>query len=509
LQRRAFMPRAALVRGLHGWTSVIHAALAAAVVAAVVVAAVVSGALYSSNNTLIFMGFDAERAQLITSLLVAGVGAAAATIVTNRSGLATLSGVGGLVALFGYTFLHETKSAMASTGVNGSFDLTGWVLTLVALLLAGGISSWAGATLAQALRPALGEAGSAIRDAVGSRRPTRRLLGRPLTTAAVLVLLILTVPVFGDMVNYTPDSRMLHGGPPPVGLVPGGAGQHAAPAAPSQQPWLSWRPSGGGSVTTVELPAPWTDSSATTEDIEVYTPPGYEPTGSRRYPVLYEAPFNYALWDGGVNIKVVLDTLITAGTVPPMIVVFVNAWRAPIADTECANSVDGQQWMDTFISETVVSYVDSHYLTIARAEARATTGFSQGGYCAAILALRHPTVFGTAIPISAYYWAGDGEAGSRLPFGSDLAALAAASPMIAASQLPAATCAKLFFIVVAQPSQPFFGAQATEFEHLLAFKGYPFVGLDARIPHGWDQVRAMLPPALEAWAGHLVAAGVF
>jgi enterochelin esterase-like enzyme len=192
-----------------------------------------------------------------------------------------------------------------------------------------------------------------------------------------------------------------------------------------------------------------------------------------------------------------------------MIVVFVNAWRAPIADTECANSVDGQQWMDTFISETVVSYMDSNYLTIARAEARATTGFSQAGYCAAILVLRHPTVFGTAIPISAYFWAGDGEAGSRLPFSGDLAALAAASPMIAASQLPAATCAKLFFIVVAQPSQPFFGTQATEFEHLLAFKGYPFIALDAKIPHGWDQVREMLPVALEAWAGHLVAGGVF
>ncbi len=490
-------------------SAVIQASLAATLAAAVVVSAVVSGALYASNTTLMFMGFDAQRAQLITSLLVAGVAAVAVTLATNRARLATLAGLGGFAALFGYTFLHETKSALASTGVNGSFDVVGWVLTLLTLLLAGVISSWAGATLAQALRPTLFEAGSAIRDSVGTRQPARRLLRRPLTVAVALILLIVTVPVFGDMVNYMPDSRMLHGGPPPVGLTPGGKDQPAGPATPSQRPWLSWRPSGSGSVTTVDLPAPWTDSSATTENIGIYTPPGYDPSGGRRYPVLYEAPFDYRLWDSSVNIKVVLDTLIGSGRVPPMIVVFVNAWRAPIADTECANSVDGKQWMDTFISETVVAYVDMHYLTIARAEARATTGFSQAGYCAAILALRHPTVFGTAIPISAYYWAGDGEAGSRLPFGGDLAALAAASPIIAAAKLPAADCARLFFIVVAQPSQPFFGTQATEFEHLLAFKGYSFVALDARIPHGWDQVREMLPLALEAWAGHLVAAGVF
>jgi len=498
-----------LVRTSRRWTLVFKAAVAGAVAAIVVVSAVVSGIVYSSNNTLVFMGFDAERAQLITSLLVAALAAAAAIFATNRNGLATLAGLGGFVALFGYTFLHETKGALASTGVNGSFDMAGWVSSLVALVLVGAISSWAGATLAHALRPTLVEAGSDIRGSIEIRRPTRALMRRPMTVAVALILLIVTVPVFGDMVNYTPDSRMLHGGPPPVGLIPGGAAQPSRAAAPSERPWLSWRPSGSGLVAAIDLPAPWKAGSATTENIGVYTPPGYDPSGSRRYPVLYEAPFDYSLWDSSVNIKVVLDTLIDTAAVPPMIVVFVNAWRAPIADTECANSVDGQQWMDTFISETVVSYVDSHYLTIPRADARATTGFSQAGYCAAILVLRHPTVFGTAIPISAYFWAGDGEAGSRLPFSGDLAALAAASPMIAASQLPAATCAKLFFIVIAQPSQPFFGTQATEFEHLLAFKGYPFVALDAKIPHGWDQVREMLPVALEAWAGHLVAAGVF
>ena len=491
------------------WTTVLSAALAAVVVGAVVVLAVVTETVYSTNSTLIFMGFDAERAQLITSLIIAAVGAALAILATNRIGLATLAGLGGFVSLFGYTFLHETKSALASTGINGSFDLAGWMLTLATLLLAGAISSWAGATLFGALRPGLFEAVASVRSIVSTRKLTLHFARRPLTVAAALLILVLCVPTFGDMVNYTPDSRMLHGGPPPVGLIPGGAAPHSGATAAAQGPWVSSRPSGSGLVETTNLPAPWTGTSTQTEDVGVYTPPGYDAHGSRRYPVLYEAPFEYNLWDSSISIKVVLDTLIDSGTVPPMIVVFVNAWHAPIADTECANSVDGRQWMDTFISETVVSYVDSHYLTIARPEARATTGFSQGGYCAAILVLRHPTIFGTAIPISAYYWAGDGEAGSKLPFAGDLAARAAASPMIAATLVPPETRAKLFFIVVAQPSQPFFGTQATEFERLLTLEGYSFVAVDATIPHGWDQVRQELPDALEAWAGHLVTAGVF
>jgi enterochelin esterase-like enzyme len=153
--------------------------------------------------------------------------------------------------------------------------------------------------------------------------------------------------------------------------------------------------------------------------------------------------------------------------------------------------------------------VDSHYLTIARAGARAFTGFSQGGYCAAILPLRHPTVFGTSIPISGYFRAGEGDASSKLPFGGNAEALAAASPMVVATELPAAERATLFFIVVAEPSQPFFGPQATGFEHLLAAEGYPYVALDAKVSHGWTQVRQEFPTALEAWAAHLVAAGVF
>lgn len=480
-----------------------------AVAATVVVAAVASGITDSSDTTLVLMGFDMDRAQLITSLLIAGAAAATAGLATNMNGQTTLVGLGSFAALFGQTFLHETRNALASTGVNGSFDFGGWLSTFLTLLTAGAVSSWAGATLARALRPGLIEAGQAIRDAVRSRQFPRSSLGRPVIVAAVLVLLIVTVPVFGNLLNYTPDSEMLHGRPQEVGLIPGAAAHFNGTQLSSDRPWLSWLPSGSGSITGAQLRAPWQSPPGTTSEVDVYTPPGYDASPGRRYPVLYAVPFDYALWDSSVNIRVVLDTLIDSGEIPPMIVAFVSTAHAPIADTECADSVNGLQWLETYISQTAVSFLDSHYRTLARADARAITGFSEGGYCSAILALRHPTIFGTAIPISGYFWAGDFGDASKIAFGGDPSVMSAASPMIVATELPATQRANLFFIVVAQPSQPLYGYEATDFEHLLYIEGYPYLALEANVPHGWEQIRQQLPAVLEAWAAHLAAVAVF
>jgi heme/copper-type cytochrome/quinol oxidase subunit 3 len=91
--------------------------IAAACVAAVVVAlAVVSGSMDSSNTTLVLMGFDQDRAQLITSLLIGGVAAAAALLATNSNRPSIVAGLLAFAALFGHTFLHETRAAIDSTG---------------------------------------------------------------------------------------------------------------------------------------------------------------------------------------------------------------------------------------------------------------------------------------------------------------------------------------------------------------------------------------------------------
>jgi hypothetical protein len=135
-------------------------------------------------------------------------------------------------------------------------------------------------------------------------------------------------------------------------------------------------------------------------------------------------------------------------------------------------------------------------------------GFSQGGYCAAILALHHPSVFGTAIPISGFFRAGEGNRTAGIVFGGNAALIKADSPIYVAPQLPPAERANHYFIVVASPTQPFYGPESTGFVRLITGLGYPCTVLTSKVPHGWVQVRQQEPAILETWAARLVATGV-
>lgn len=496
----------------------------------------VSGAIDATNTTLVTMGFDPDRAQLITSLLIGAIAAAAVTLVTGRFGLATTLGFVVVGVLFIVTFMVETQGALAANGVDGAFDLGGWLLTVLTLIVIGLTAAWAGAALASTARPSILQAAAVVRDAVRQRRRVeRRALRYPLTVLLVLGLLVVTVPAFGDLVNYAPDSLMRGGAPqlnavataaspepasnpqassgPPVDQstpTPTPASQGPTSAASQfTRPWLAWLPTGAGRIGSTSMAAPWTGGKASAVDVTVYTPPGYDPAGTRRYPVLYEVPTSYRLWGGATNVKAALDTLIGSGSIPAMIVVFVDSAGGPFTDTECADSLDRRQWYDTFAGVTMVGWMDAHYKTIARPAARAIAGMSEGGYCAAILALRHRTVFGTSVSFSGYFQAGAAGVNSAAVFGGDKALLAAYSPTTVAGQLDAAARARLYFIIVAKPDQPEYGPQAAAFERVLAGAGYRYDAIASSEPHGWPQVRDNFPIAVEAWSARMVATGVF
>jgi S-formylglutathione hydrolase FrmB len=194
---------------------------------------------------------------------------------------------------------------------------------------------------------------------------------------------------------------------------------------------------------------------------------------------------------------------------PATIVVFIDASGGPFPDSECADSFDGREWFDTFVGTTVVAWVDSHYRTIATLDARAIMGMSQGGYCAAILSLHHPNVFGTAIAFSGYFVVGGGGGASAAPFGQELALQYAYSPMTVVEKLSPALLHQLYFILVAQPDQAGYGPNAATFAQKVKANGGGAEIIAATEPHGWPQVRDYFPAAVEAWAAHEVKTGVF
>lgn len=58
--------------------------------------------------------------------------------------------------------------------------------------------------------------------------------------------------------------------------------------------------------------------------------------------------------------------------------------------------VDPKSQFESYISQDVIGFIDSHYRTIAKKEGRAITGLSMGGYGALYISANHPDMFAAA-----------------------------------------------------------------------------------------------------------------
>ncbi|PVU82527.1 esterase [Cellulomonas sp. WB94] len=165
---------------------------------------------------------------------------------------------------------------------------------------------------------------------------------------------------------------------------------------------------GGVVPVTIAAPAALRMPTSTTW---VYTPPGYDPSASTRYPVVYlvhGTPGTSADWMSGGDIAHVMDVLIAHHLVRPMIVVAPDVNGVGQSDTECLDSTRGGSQVETYLNQVVVPWVDAHYTTAADWSHRAIGGMSSGGFCALDQGLRHPELYGAIIALEAYDNPGSG-----------------------------------------------------------------------------------------------------
>ena len=133
-------------------------------------------------------------------------------------------------------------------------------------------------------------------------------------------------------------------------------------------------------------------------DYCVVLPPGYDASGSTRYPTLY---FLHGLFEndrswidhGGEQIW---EDLMNAGQLGKFIVVLPNAGK-----TFYVNSFDGRERYEDFFVQEFVPFIDQTYRTIRNRTARGISGVSMGGYGALHLGMLHADVFGSASAHSA------------------------------------------------------------------------------------------------------------
>ncbi len=133
-------------------------------------------------------------------------------------------------------------------------------------------------------------------------------------------------------------------------------------------------------------------------DVSIYLPPSYKTNGKRRYPVVYLLhgfTDSDDQWFGMrrhfIDVPVVADKALSSGAAREMILVMPNAYTA-YQGSMYSNSVTTGDW-ETFVTQDLVSYIDSHYRTIAAANSRGLAGHSMGGYGTIRIGMKHPEIF--------------------------------------------------------------------------------------------------------------------
>ena len=133
----------------------------------------------------------------------------------------------------------------------------------------------------------------------------------------------------------------------------------------------------------------------------VYLPPDYE-TSKRTYPVLYllhGAGDDQTGWVQFGEVLNIADKAINEGKATPMIIIMPDANSG---QRGYFNNLKNDWRYEDFFFEEFMPFVEKAYLIKSEKRFRAVAGLSMGGGGSLMYALRHPELFSSACPLSAY-----------------------------------------------------------------------------------------------------------
>lgn len=163
----------------------------------------------------------------------------------------------------------------------------------------------------------------------------------------------------------------------------------ATPHVPQQQASpMDWQEQAvpHGRIDAVSYPS---RAFGTERRLHVYTPPGYNPAGDTRYPVLYllhGVRSDDTTWLSAGRAAIVMDNLIAQGRAVPMVLVLPNGTITPEEGHRRAFGMD--------LEQDIMPRVESRYHIAQDAAHRAVAGYSMGAIQSLLAVLFQPQKFG-------------------------------------------------------------------------------------------------------------------
>lgn len=146
-----------------------------------------------------------------------------------------------------------------------------------------------------------------------------------------------------------------------------------------------------GNVVQVFFPSPSTNTS---RRAFVYTPPGYDGSGKKKYPVLYLQHGwgeDETAWSNQGRANLIMDNMIAEGKIEPFIIVMTYGMTNEI---KWGGLRDFKiEPFQTVLVDELIPYIDANFRTIAKQSHRAMAGLSMGGMETKNITLNKPEVF--------------------------------------------------------------------------------------------------------------------
>ena len=252
---------------------------------------------------------------------------------------------------------------------------------------------------------------------LGRPRPPRRWVRRLARGGEVLVLNLVVVLLAGVVLNDQYDffvswSDLAGPSVPPTTQRAGATPRAAATARPLGPGLARLRtpavlpplPQPGARIQTYTVIGAVSGVQGT---VLVVLPPGYDPASSRDYPVI-EAFHGYPgvplSAEHALRLPGSIDATIRRHEIAPSIVVIPQTDNPNRLDTECMNAPAGRgPQVETWLSRDIPIWVVHHFRVARTRTSWAALGYSLGGWCSAMIGMRHPDIFGAAVVFMGYF----------------------------------------------------------------------------------------------------------